>query len=658
MSAAQFAPQPELWDSVDSRPSFEAGASSALDLPPDRGQWRDRFGAALRDWQRARLRRGPKVLSLFSGAGGLDIGFHDAGFDIVQMVELEADFVATLRANIGEGRYFPDGDPRCVDVRDYSAPFSKIDFVIGGPPCQTFSAAGRRASGVEGTGEARGMLFREYARLLADLKPRGFLFENVYGMTGAESGRSIAKVVEAFESIGYRLHLRVLDAADYGVPQHRERLIIVGLRKGEFRFPVPTHGPDSPGGAPFCPAGGALLGCTVEDAEALAVNGRHGHLLAEIPPGLNYSFFTEKLGHPRPIFAWRSKFSDYLYKADPSEPARTIKAQGGQYTGPFHWSGRRFTIEEFKRLQSFPDDYRFHGGRQRIVQQIGNSVPPHLARILACSILEQVFGAELPFDLPTLPPEAKLGFRQRKRLRTEDYRSIAQSHLKSALAAAPLSDRTLGNESIAAHGVRAGGYGFEFTGETSPGAVPSFARLEPGVWSVEVAEPNLGDGVHSWMIQGNATGNQDGLPFTRFSLRGTRLRFSQLACAWRFFERLLVERGIKDDLVQWFGYYQYRPSFELLFESSDHAADRVLGRFAEGLASGRIVRRVTPESELCATLGVGPQALRERLLEARADGFDVRTRKTNPQIPKGHFLIPYPFPTLNDQSVTGRKAIF
>ena len=80
------------------------------------------------------------------------------------------------------------------------------------------------------------------------------------------------------------------------------------------------------------------------------MNGRYGHLLAEVPPGLNYSFFTEKMGHPRPVFAWRSKFSDFLYKADPSEPIRTLKAQGGQYTGPFHWANRPFTIGEFKRL--------------------------------------------------------------------------------------------------------------------------------------------------------------------------------------------------------------------------------------------------------------------------------------------------------------------
>lgn len=139
-------------------------------------------------------------------------------------------------------------------------------------------------------------------------------------------------------------------------------MIIVGTRDGGFRFPRPTHGPDSPGGRPNYPAGVAVAGAEVEPGAATGLNGRYGHLLAEVPPGRNYSFFNEQMGHPRPVFAWRSKFSDFLYKADPAAPVRTIKAQGGQSTGAFHWGNRPFSVGEFKRLHTFPDTYHFPVG--------------------------------------------------------------------------------------------------------------------------------------------------------------------------------------------------------------------------------------------------------------------------------------------------------
>src|SRR4030043_1109271 len=101
---------------------------------------------------------------------------------------------------------------------------------MGGPPCQTFSAAGRRAAGVSGTTDPRGQLFKEYVRILNQLKPKGFLFENVYAIVGAQGGSAWKEIQEAFKGAGYNLHYRVLDTADYGVPQHRERLIIVGTR--------------------------------------------------------------------------------------------------------------------------------------------------------------------------------------------------------------------------------------------------------------------------------------------------------------------------------------------------------------------------------------------------------------------------------------------
>ena len=348
--------------------------------------WPDDFGFALRSWFRAQGHEPLKALSLFSGGGGLDIAFHDAGFDVLEAVEIERVFAETLRQNSGPGRWFEKANVNNLDIRAFEPePGLEVDFIIGGPPCQTFSAAGRRAAGVQGTDDPRGTLFWEYVRLLKQLRPRGFLFENVYGVTGAQNGRAWQEIQTSFREAGYRIHSRILDAADYGVPQHRERLFIVGVREGNYQFPFPTHGPDSPGEQPYYSAGEAVVGADTSGV-ALKINGQHGHLLGDIPPGLNYSFYTQKLGYPRPIFSWRSKFSDYLYKADPDAPVRTIKAQGGQYTGPFSWENRPFSVPELKRLQTFPEGYHISGGRLNVIKQLGNSVPPQLGRILALSI--------------------------------------------------------------------------------------------------------------------------------------------------------------------------------------------------------------------------------------------------------------------------------
>ncbi|MCL2148605.1 MAG: DNA cytosine methyltransferase, partial [Methanomassiliicoccaceae archaeon] len=404
----------------------------------NRPRWPDLFGAAVQKSLRQGADRRMRVLSLFSGGGGLDIGFHDSNFDIVECVELEREYCETLRNMSGAGGRMEGAGVRCTDIRDYSAEhLGDIDFVIGGPPCQTFSAAGRRANGVMGTDDSRGMLFKEYVRILGDLSPRGFLFENVYGITGAQGGGPWREITDSFSKIGYRLHHRVLDSADYGVPQHRERLIIVGLREGGYLFPRPTHGPDSGYGVGYFTAKDAIDDLAGRYCGGRDIPGKYSEMLKGIPPGLNYSFYTEEMGHPAPLFAWRSKFSDFLYKADPGLPVRTIKAQGGQWTGPIHWDNRHFTIEELKRLQTFPDDYIINGGRQTVVHQIGNSVPPQFSRILALSIADQVFGADVPFEIPTLSSGEELGFRKRKRDLTERYRRIATDAISMGLTPQP-----------------------------------------------------------------------------------------------------------------------------------------------------------------------------------------------------------------------------
>lgn len=387
--------------------------------------WPDRFGKQMRIWFKGQPIR---TLSLFSGGGGLDIAFHDAGFQIQHAVEIESAFARTLQQNSGHGRWFPSTTVHNVDVCDFTLD-EEIDFIIGGPPCQTFSAAGLR----QGTDDPRGRLFEEYVRLLKSLRPRGFLFENVYGILGTQRGEVWCQIQEAFRAAGYVLHWRVLDAADYGVPQHRERVFIVGLRDDlantDFLFPYPCHGPDSPGQQPYYTAGQATEGVDTSHMK-LGINGRHGHLLDDIPPGLNYSFYTQKMKHPRPVFGWRSKFSYYLYKADPNRPVRTIVAQPGNHTGPFSWKNRLFSLGELKRLQTFPDDYQIHGGRGVTLKQIGNSVPPQVGRLLALAIRDQLYQTPLPIQIPYMSPRHPLYFRQRKRALTTEYRECAAQAIR------------------------------------------------------------------------------------------------------------------------------------------------------------------------------------------------------------------------------------
>ena len=306
---------------------------------------------------------GLRVASFFTGAGGLDLGFHDAGFDVVLANEVERTFCCTLRDNVGT-RVSDNIKIVCDDIRnlDESDIPPEIDFVIGGPPCQTFSASGRRAGGAAGRLDARGTLFEAYCRLLKRIKPVGFLFENVRGILGTNRGKDWQDIVSTFGKLGYRLSYRVLDACDYGIPQHRERLILVGHRlETDFLFPEPSNGPDSPSGLAHVPPREAFEGIIeTEDLKTLKLDsGKYAHLLPLVPPGGNYLFFTERRGYRKPIFAYRSRFSDFLYKANPEYPIKTLIASPGKYTGPFHWDNRCFSIAEYKHCRVFQTTMRF-----------------------------------------------------------------------------------------------------------------------------------------------------------------------------------------------------------------------------------------------------------------------------------------------------------
>lgn len=611
--------------------------------------WPDKLGKRLATYIVATRQPKIRTLSLFSGAGGLDIGFHDLGFDIVASVEIEDKFCETLRSNSGKDRFFENSTVNCVDIRQFTGDgLGQIDWIIGGPPCQTFSAAGRRASGVLGTTDARGVLFREYVRLLKRLHPKGFLFENVYGIVGAQGGEPWHEIVRAFRGAGYTLYYRILDAADYGVPQHRERLIIIGLRDGEcaFMFPRPLCGPDSANNTPFYNAKTAIEGLKLSPEEAKSgIRGRYGKLLYEIPPGLNYSFYTKEMGNPHPIFAWRSKFSDLLYKADPDMPVKTIKASGGQYTGPLHWNNRYFALSEYKRLQTFPDDYFISGTKAVAVKQIGNSVPPQLARMLAVAIRSEVFGTPFPFHFQLLQPNAKLSFRKRKRDLTEYYRAKAKAAIDKGLTKIETGSSskeetfklTLTKRFDYVRSDDNGRFDIAVDWTSNVLNIQVKDSQSEAVWTRVVVTPT-----RSWT-----------LPVKEIELNVQGRDWLALTAAWKTLDRELIDHRLKADLTQLNGYYQYPSQLNCKLESEIEDNQIILRTVIEG----ECVQRNIKTEELAHMWNVEREDVRGKAIMLKQLGYEVRNTNTNPQIANGEWLIPYKFPTLVPQSVQLYKEL-
>jgi DNA (cytosine-5)-methyltransferase 1 len=607
----------------------------------------DVFGEKLFEWTKTNIQK-INVVSIFSGAGGLDIGFRDAGFNIISHLELETDFCETLKMN---AKYFNYAEIINIDIRDYCPISKKCDFIIGGPPCQTFSAASRRAAGVQGIEDHKGTLFEEYIRLLNYYNPKGFLFENVYGITGAQSGKAWELIKKEFSNAGYKIYFRILNTADYGVPQLRERMIIVGVKEGNYRFPRPTHGPDSHSNRLYYSSHHALLNVPInEDINKLNVNGRHGYLLGDIPPGLNYSFYTEKMGHPTPIFAWRSKFSDYLYKADPEKPVRTIKAQAGQYTGPLHWENRYLTINEFKRLQSFPDNYKIYGNRQRILHQIGNSVPPQFSRMLALSILNQVFHAKLPFEFAYLSDSEILTFRKRKTLLTEEYTNKAR---KAMPINTPKGIFSLNSNQ-------------EFCIFVTPDFKTLINQREENKIQVKAENKNL---IFSLFNNKNNNISYEiaiiptsttswNITYDQIILRSYSNDLWSYTLCWKALEYFLKTNKIKDDIVQLNGYYQYKPAIDFnlnIVEQTILNNNEWLLIF--NIVKNKPIRKIMSYRDFSFILNTDREKIDQIAINLKNIGYEIRNHNTNPQIKKDHILLPYLFPTLSNLSVQLRKSL-
>ena len=354
------------------------------------------------------------AISLFSGAGGLDLGVEAAGFSTVAAVEWDDDAADTMEKNAA--RYFPDmGDVVRADLYPLAAGayggvstkdilraggLSHRDrpaLLVGGPPCVAFSKSGFWLEWKRDGVDPAASLLQAYTRVLAEARPRFFILENVYALTfdNKASRPAFTRLIREIDAAGYNCHWRVLNAADYGVPQSRPRLFIVGCRRGDKLPDLPdaTHfgtwerrQSGTGGAAPHVTCGQAFAGLVTTPEPEEVVRGRWGHLLPEIPPGENYLHFTAERGHPAPVFEWRSRYWSFLLKLDPNKPSPTIQAQPGPNVGPFHWDNRRLRIPELRRLFTFPDDFELVGRRASVQAQIGNSVPPRLAEHVASCV--------------------------------------------------------------------------------------------------------------------------------------------------------------------------------------------------------------------------------------------------------------------------------
>jgi len=358
-----------------------------------------------------------KVISLYTGAGGLDLGFEAAGFEVAVALEMDPEAVTTLRRN----RDWPviDRDIHDVTSREILATGDlrdgDADVLVGGPPCQPFSKAGYWANGdTLRLDDPRAGTMAAYLRVLRDTLPRAFFLENVPGLAyrGKSEGidliqRTIERI-NADRGVSYSLRYRQLNAASFGVPQLRERVIVVGSRDGAtFDFPTPTHGEvDGPtelaAVEPYTTAWDAIGDLEDDDNPELRARGKWAGLLPTIPEGENYLWHTDR-GGGLTLFGWRRRYWSFLLKLAKARPSWTIQAQPGPAVGPFHWKSRRLSARELARLQTFPDGYEIVGKLSSAQRQLGNAVPAALAEVIARKIRNDLLGDSVD-PMPTLIP--------------------------------------------------------------------------------------------------------------------------------------------------------------------------------------------------------------------------------------------------------------
>lgn len=400
----------------------------------------------------------PTVIDLFAGAGGLSAGLVDAGFRTVYANEVQDEYALTYAHNhpdtLIETRSIREVNAREVRKRIGFAP-GELDLLAGGPPCQGFSINAPLRS----SSDQRNNLFREYLRFVEEFAPRAILIENVPGLVSFERGETLSAILDALANLGYQSDVRILYAPDYGVPQTRWRTIIIGTRDlplPDSAFPYPAH--NAPRRINFTSRHGERNLVVVSSGDELAShttvrdalsdlpvlkNGELGKLskryrrkpqnsyqallrgeceqvlnheatklgpvnlerLRHIPPGGNWTDIPHEL---LPAGMKRARLSDHTKRygrVHPDGLASTILTKCDPHWGAyFHYEqDRTFTVREAARLQSFPDRFIFLGSRVAQYEQVGNAVPPLLAKAIGSSIIEALSGSRRS---PTKPKPA------------------------------------------------------------------------------------------------------------------------------------------------------------------------------------------------------------------------------------------------------------
>ncbi|MDY7224514.1 DNA cytosine methyltransferase [Halalkalibacterium halodurans] len=358
-----------------------------------------------------------KAISFFAGAGGLDMGIHRAGFDIKLSVELEKIYCETLRIN------HPNWNVKCGDIMLYNkdkvykhANINKeeeIDLVFGGSPCQSFSTAGKR----QAFSDPRGKAMLKFVELVTEIQPKAFLLENVRGLLSAalkhrplnqrgknypplsveeQPGSAINYLLS--KVLNYDVKIQLINAADYGVPQKRERVFIVGVRKDlgiDYNFPKTTHGNNELGKEPWVPVSHILNDLKGIDHKHANYSPSRLKYMKLIPKGggnwrdLPEGVVKEAMGGAYNSGGGKVGFYRRIKYFEPCPTLLTYPAQKSTNLGhPFE--DRPLSIQEYLAIQGFPLNYKVCGTMNHQYTQIGNAVPIQLARILGSSIIKQL----------------------------------------------------------------------------------------------------------------------------------------------------------------------------------------------------------------------------------------------------------------------------
>lgn len=312
------------------------------------------------------------VGSLFAGCGGMDLGFTQEGFRISWANDIDHWACETYKRNFGD--HVIEGDVTKVDFDS----LSRCDVMLGGFPCQDFSMIWKR----KGLGTERGNLYRHFVRAVSTKMPKVFVAENVKGLLTANKGEAINQIVKDFGDVGYRVQVHRVNFANYGAPQLRERVLIIGIRndiKKDFVMPAHTHDKRSYVGAREA----------LEGAEKATFNNEHQKItentkekLKIIPPGGNFADIPKN----SPYYV-KGMISHVYRRLHPNKPSTTIIAGGGGGTWGYHFlEPRPLTNRERARLFGYPDSFVFEGSITEVRRQIGNSVPPVAIRVVAKAI--------------------------------------------------------------------------------------------------------------------------------------------------------------------------------------------------------------------------------------------------------------------------------